>query len=354
MTVFRSDFEDIGRFGKKLGGFWLFKMDLERDSGGVLARSPERIDAAEDSSYDERPDSPGAPGGIYSEEESSREEEKREYDPDVFDPDVIPPPIETKSGRPFATNPLPPVECIDDNELHPYIVKPGFEQLDMFPIAPIGRERVKEAVEFCTRLTDKLPGSMSWCKNPTVSVKTIRTLFQQDEWQTDEMITYIIKHHQQLFNLPPTDDKSVFFNGFFTEELLQWYLKVASYYGIRFDIMEKMDVWFGRKMKGKRIKQCDSLIFLINPLGCHWALVVLFPKYHRFEVIDSMGQNYIEYVRALWLFLDYRLQVESRSYVASDWKVYYGRPCIPLQEDSNSCGFFAVFFAIFIKHQQQE
>ena len=114
-----------------------------------------------------------------------------------------PPPILTKSGLPYARNPMPVPQCMKlDNKL-PYHVRPGFEEINMFPIQPIGQDRVDNAEEFCLEMTKDLGASFRWCKNPTVTVGAIERLVDKTAWQSDEIITYIMRNHDKLFNFPP-------------------------------------------------------------------------------------------------------------------------------------------------------
>ena len=303
--------------------------------------------------------------------EDCNPQEKQETEEIIWVTDQYPEyPTVSKPQKPFVCN-LPPEKVVGDSLVHPYKVSEEMKDVDMFPISEPSQEQVKESREFLDEIKSILKTDQNhiWVSRPNIFANSIERL-NDESYQSDEMIRYLFDYRQDLFGIPKDEPSYVFFDGFFATmlvEIVDTFLdqekkkanqakkdgkeyspRNVATYKVNY---HKYDHIYQKQMKGRRIVDLETIIFLINEGRQHWAIIAVLPRYRKIEIFDLLRGELKNPSIAIWKFIDFHCQLESKTYDPSKWSLVWGRKCIPRQQDGHNCGFFAVFFAIAIVHR---
>ena len=60
-----------------------------------------------------------------------------------------------------------------------------------------------------------------------------------------------------------------------------------------------------KQMKGRRIVDLETIIFLVNEGRQHWAIIAVLPRYRKIEVFDSLRGELKNPSIAIWKFIDF-------------------------------------------------
>ena len=270
---------------------------------------------------------------------------------------VDPDPGHQKKGG-FYLADLPKLRLAPENN-HPYTAGTLINKNSLAKFLSTTTAQEKEYGKKCFYAICKL-----FNENPhgtfggSISLKSLKQLghMQSKEYMTDEIIAFVMKHYQKLFDFPALPDGSLYLSTYYAELL-------ANIAGVNQQTKRTphntLQSEFKLKSNNKYLHELDRVVFIYNQYNCHWVTAIVLPQKKKLEIFDSNltminGQPCVinkNTFKALWYFVCYQYFVAGIDINPDEWKLLFGRKCITQQTDSYSCGLYSMLNAVSALYQ---